>query len=315
MGSVNILQEIGVDRHVVKELISGAGLDLQPLWEDWRKVEAPSQVRVIVIVNTPVDSAVMGRFPNLRMIAVAFTGHDHVDRDACKERGIKVYNVPSYSTDSVAELAVAMAISLLRDIPRGDRDIREVADGRADWWTGFGPGTELAGKTVGILGTGTIGVRVTELFRAFKCEVTGWSREKGDAFRKAGGRYVSKEEVFSESDIVSIHIALNDQTRGFVGKELLHMMKPGACLINTARGPVIETEALVEALQANRIRAALDVFDLEPLPAGDPLLALPNTVLTPHVAYKTKEALERRARITIENIRRFLDGDDTNRVV
>lgn len=314
MESVNILQKIGVDPCLVEELISGAGLDLQIVWEDWRDVVSPDEISVIVTVNTPVDLAVMGRFPNLRMIAVAFTGHDHVDKEACKERGIKVYNVPSYSTDSVAELAIATAISLLRDIPRGDRDIREVADGRADWWTGFGPGTELAGQTVGILGTGTIGLRVTELFRAFKCEIIGWSREKRDAFCKAGGTYVSKEEVFSEADIVSVHIALNDQTRGFVGKERLNMMKPGACLINTARGPVIETEALVEALKANRIRAALDVFDLEPLPAGDPLLALPNTVLTPHVAYKTKEALERRAQITIENIGRFLGGDDTNRV-
>lgn len=276
-------------------------------------------MHAVVTVNARVDEQVLRRFPNLRLVATAFTGYDCADLAACKKRGIKVYNVPSYSTDSVAELTIALAVALLRGIPGADKETRDIRDEREASWKGFGPGIELAGKTVGIIGTGRIGLRAAELFRAFKCPLIAWSRNQREEFSNLDGlirgEYVPKEEVFSRADVVSLHIGLNDETRGFVGKKLLALMKPDACLINTARGPIVDKEVLVEALGEKRIRAAIDVFDQEPLPADDPLLQFPErTILTPHIAYKTREALERRARITIENIRRRFEGDHTNRV-
>jgi D-3-phosphoglycerate dehydrogenase len=208
----------------------------------------------------------------------------------------------------VAELTIALMICLLRDIPRGDRTVR------AGGWKLERWGTEMAGKTVGIVGTGAIGLRVAELCGAFKCKLIGWSRTKRQAFTDLGGQYLPRSQVFSQADVVSIHLALNKDTQGIVGTEELGVMKPGACLVNTARGRVVDKTALIIALKEGRIRAALDVFDQEPLPQDDPLLQVDHALLTPHLAFRTNEALHRRAAVTVQNIRAFLDGSDTNRI-
>ncbi len=308
MQQVLFLQDLGVERDIVQELIDQAGLSWTATWEDWRRVDSPDSVCAIVTVRTIVDESMFDRFPNARMVAVAFTGYDCVDLDACRRRGIAVYNVPFYSTDSVAELTLGLTICLLRDIPYRDRAMRS-----GDWHT-VGRGTELAGKVVGIIGTGAIGLRVAELFKAFKCRLIGWSRTEREQFVDLGGTYVSKENVFTESDIVSIHVPLTDQTEGLVGEHELGLMKQGACLINTARGRVVNKAALVRALTGGRLRAAIDVFDQEPIQEDDPLLKCPNSLLTPHIAFKTSEALLRRARVTIENIQAFLERSDQNRI-
>ena len=309
MQFILFLQDLGVERHIIRDLICEAGLPFAATWEDWRSVESPADVVAIVTVKAIVDDHMFDCFPNARVIAVAFTGYDGIDLDACRRRGIAVYNVPAYSTDSVAELTIGLTISLLRDIPRTDQNLR-AGGWRLDDW-----GAELAGKTVGIIGTGAIGLRVTELFKAFKCRLIGWSRTQRNEFTKLGGKYVSKEQVVSEADIVSIHLALNKDTEGIIGERELGLMKPGACLINTARGRVVDRAALTRALQERRIRAALDVFDQEPVPHDDPLVQAGGTVLTPHIAFKTDEALLRRARSTVQNIRAFLNGSDSNRIV
>ena len=160
MQPILFLQSLGVDRHVIQGLITEAGLPFTATWEDWRRVESPSDVFAIVTVKDPVSDEMFERFSNVRMIAVAFTGYDSVDLDGCRRRGVAVYNVPAYSTDSVAELTIGLTICLLRDIPNGDRRLREGV------WRLEHFGTELAGKTVGIIGTGAIGLRVAELFKA-----------------------------------------------------------------------------------------------------------------------------------------------------
>lgn len=309
MQSLLFLQRLGVEPQVIKDLIAEARLPCVPTWEDWRRVESPEEVFGIVTVQASVNAEILERFSNLRVIVVAFTGYDVLDLDACRRRGIAVYNAPGYSTDSVAELTLALSISLLRDIPRLDQGIRRGG------WRPSGHGTELAGKVVGILGTGAIGRRVAELFKACRCKLIAWSRTLRTEFTELGGAYVPIDEVFSKADVVSIHVQLNEETRGLVGVRELGLMKPGACLINTARGPVVDHAALVCALEEGRIRAALDVFDEEPPAADDPLRAASYTVLTPHVAFQTHEALYRRARITVQNIRAFLDGSDQHRVV
>jgi phosphoglycerate dehydrogenase-like enzyme len=302
------LQKLGVSREVIETLISEAHLPLTPIWTKWREVESPEEVFGIVTVQARVDDEVLDYFPNARVIAVAFTGYDFLDLEACRRRGVAVYNVPAYSTDSVAELTLALAISLLRDIPRGDRQIR------AGGWKLSSHGTELAGKTVGILGTGNIGLRVAELFKAFKSRLIGWSRTNCQAFIDLGGAYLSKEAVLSGADIVSIHLPLTPATKGIISRTELGLMKPNACLINTARGPLVDKTALVQAIEDRRIRAALDVFDQEPPPDDDPLPKLAGTILTPHIAFQTHEALHRRARVTIENIKAFLEKRADNRI-
>jgi phosphoglycerate dehydrogenase-like enzyme len=309
MQTLLILQDLGVAHEVISELIREANLPLEPLWPAPGPVPSPDEVAVIVTVNTPVDERLLTRLPNVRIVAVAFTGYDSVDLEACRQRNIAVCNVPFYATDSVAELTLGLAISLLRDIPAGDRTIRHGG------WLLDHPGTELAGKTVGIIGTGAIGLRVAELFRALKCKLIGWSRTQREPFTTLGGTYLTIDEVFSRADIVSLHVPLDAETRGLIGRKELSLMRPGACLINTARGPIVNSAALVDALESGRIRAAIDVFDTEPAPADDALIHAGATVLTPHIAYKTHEALTRRAAITINNIKGFFDGRDLNRVV
>ena len=308
MQTLLFLQKLGVEPQVIKDLVTEAGLPWVPVWEDWQRVEAPEEVCGIVTVQAAVSEEILDCFPNVRVITVAFTGYDVLDLEACRRRNIAVYNVPGYSTDSVAELTLALAINLLREIPRLDHGIREGG------WKPADHGTELAGRTVGILGTGAIGLRVAELFTACRCRLIGWSRTPRTEFTDLGGTYVGLDEVFTQADVVSVHVQLNEETRGLVGERQLGLMKPGACLINTARGAVVDQAALTRALEQGRIRAALDVLDEEPPAADDPLRRVEHTVLTPHIAFQTHEALYRRARITVENIRAFLDGSGRNRV-
>jgi D-3-phosphoglycerate dehydrogenase len=305
---VLFLQDLGVERRVIQDLIAEAGLPLTATWDDWDRIDAPEQVAALVTVQTAVDEGLFGRLPNIKTIAVAFTGYDCVDLDACRRRGISVYNVPAYSTDSVAELTLALAISLLRDIPRRNQRLH-AGTWKTDRW-----GTELANKTVGILGTGAIGLRVAELFRACKCRLIGWSRTERAAFTDLGGAYLPLDRVLSEAHVVSIHVPLTKDTEHLIGVRELGLMQPGACLINTARGRVLDKTALIKAVEAQGIRAALDVFDEEPLPPDDPLISVDDILLTPHIAFKTHEALHRRARITVENIRAALEGSDVNRI-
>jgi D-3-phosphoglycerate dehydrogenase len=245
------------------------------------------------------------------MVSVAFTGFDRVDLDLCRGRGIAVYNVPDYSTDSVAELTLGLALALCRNIPIADSQVR---DGH---WVMDGPGSELAGKKVGILGTGSIGLRVAELYAAFKCRIVGWSRTRREAFICLGGEYRdSVTDVCSGCDLLSVHLPLNSDTNGIIGSRELTVMPKHAYLINTARAAVVDSIALAEALKAKRIAgAAIDVFDTEPVSPHNPLLKLSTILLTPHIGYFTSEALVRRAEIAVSNIQRFLSGDSLNRVL
>ena len=243
------------------------------------------------------------------MIAVAFTGYDSVDMEYCQEQGIAVYNVPKYSTNSVVELTIGLTIAVLREITYGNNIIRN------DKWS-FKPGIELFEKTVGIVGTGEIGVATAKIFKAFGCEVVGWSRSENEAFMELGGRYiVDKQTFFATADIVSIHLPLNKDTKGIIGKEELSAMKPTAIIINTARGAIINESDLIAVLEQKQIAGAgLDVFEKEPIDSNNSLLQLENVVLTPHVAYRTEEALNRRMNVTVKNIENFVADKKDNRV-
>ena len=284
-----------------------SNLDYDIIWDE--KSTTPAKVEVIVTVLKKLGKEYLQQFTNLKMIAVAFTGYDSVDMEYCQEQGIAVYNVPKYSTNSVVELTIGLTIAVLREITYGNNIIRN------DKWS-FKPGIELFGKTVGIMGTGEIGVATAKIFKAFGCEVIGWSRSENEAFMELGGRYiVDKQTFFATADIVSIHLPLNKDTKGIIGKEELSAMKPTAIIINTARGAIINESDLIAVLEQKQIAGAgLDVFEKEPIDSNNSLLQLENVVLTPHVAYRTEEALNRRMNVTVKNIENFVADKKDNRV-
>ena len=284
-----------------------ANLNYEIVWDE--KAATPAKVEVIVTVLKKLGKEYLQQFPNLKMIAVAFTGYDSVDMEYCKEHGIAIYNVPKYSTNSVVELAIGLTIAVLREITFGNDIIRNKK------WS-FKPGIELFGKTVGIMGTGEIGVATAKIFKAFGCEVIGWSRSENEAFKTLGAKYIAdKQEFFAAADIVSVHLPLNKDTKGIIGKKELAAMKMTAVLVNTARGAIVNEGELIAALEQKEIAGAgLDVFEKEPVDSNNRLLKLDNVVLTPHVAYKTEEALNRRMEVTVKNIADFRDNNKGNRV-
>ena len=260
---------------------------------------------IAVISNLPFKKEVMERCPKLKMLSVAFTGVDHVDMDYCHERGILVSNCAGYSNTAVSELVFGLALSLYRRIIECDRAVRAGKDK-----TGL-VGLELSGKKFGIIGMGAIGTRTAQLAKAFGCEVLGFNRSPRQI---EGVRMTDLDTLLSECDIVSLHVPLTDETRGLIGERELSLMKLGAVLINTARGPVVDSRALAAALKEGRLAgAAVDVYETEPPIAQDhPLLTAPNVTATPHVAFATKEALYQRAAIVFDNVAGYLEGRPKN---
>lgn len=277
--------------------------------EDPEKLaERGKDADIIIIANQPFRKNVIEKCENLKLLSVAFTGVDHVDVDYCKERGIRVCNAAGYSTNAVAELAFGLAISVLRNIPACDAVCRKEG-------TKAGlVGGELFGKTFGIVGTGAIGGKVAKIAQAFGCKVIAYSRTVKPEMQGLGITYMSLEEVLKESDIVSLHVPLNEKTKGLIGEKEIALMKKNAILLNTARGPVVDSDALAKALNEEKIAGAgIDVFEMEPpVPADHPLLHSKHTVVTPHVAFASHEALFTRAQIVAENILKWEDGAPQN---
>jgi len=310
MGTIAILQDLGVSRARVEELAREILPDWTLRWDTGPgpATERAASAEVIITVNEPLDGAALEAL-RPRLVSISFTGTDHVDLEASRRHGIAVTNVPAYATASVAELTVGLIVSLMRMVVAGDGSVR------AGTWRSGITGIELEGKTVGVVGTGRIGTAVARRLAPFGCTLLGASRSRPRSFIEAGGTHADLDDLLGRSDIVTLHVPLTDATRALIGAREIDLMKRGALLVNTARGPVVDTDALVRALEEERIGgAAIDVYDAEPIPADHPLLAAPRTILLPHVAFATREALERKAVQTLENIRDHLDGASTNRV-
>lgn len=309
--AVLFLEDLDVDRARVEELLAATGHPFRAAWPNGEDPPDPQEVFALVTVRTRVDEALLGTFPGAKLVAVAFTGYDAVDLDACRARGVAVANVPGYATDSTAELAVALTLGVLRQIPAAHQG---VAGGG---WKLPEPGRELAGKPVGVVGTGTVGLRAAALFRAFGCALFGWSRTPKQEFLDLGGEYLPDlGSLFGKVEIVSIHLPLTGETEGIIGAELLAELRPSAVLVNTSRGGVIDQDALVDALATGRFAGAgLDVLAEEPPAEDDPIRRQPRVILTPHLGYRTREALERRAAVTVENLKAFVEGRKLNRVL
>ena len=263
---------------------------------------------IVMIANMPFPESVVRGADRLRMLDVAFTGIDHVAAECCREKEIMICNCANYSNQSVAEMTLGLALGLLRRIPEADRAVRG-GKGSAGLMGG-----EIAGRTVGVIGTGRIGERVIDLFLAFGARVAAYSRTEKSEIAARGVAYLPLDALLAQSDIVTLHVPATPETRHLIGERELRLMRGGSLLINCARGPVVDTPALKKALEEGWIGgAAVDVFDQEPpLPGDHPLLGVKNLLLTPHTAYLTREAMERRARIAFSNVSAYLDGAPRN---
>lgn len=300
-----VMEPLGVKMELINALaapLQAAGHDFVYYTEkdtDQTKLLARvQQADIIMLANQPLSAEIINACPNLKMLSVAFTGVDHIALAACRERGIVVCNAAGYSTNAVAELTFGLAISVIRNIVPCDARCRQA--GTKDGLAGFG--------------TGAIGSRVAKLAAAFGCRVLAYSRTPKAELQADGVSYVSLDELLAASDFVSLHVPLTDATRGLINAEAIAKMKPTAVLLNTARGPVVDSEALAQALNEGRLAGAgIDVFEGEPPIAPEhPLCHAKNTVLTPHVAFASAEALAARADIVFANIEKWLAGAPQN---
>jgi len=274
-------------------------------------IERLKDAEIAIISNIKLTKDVMSHCPKLKMLSVAFTGVDHIDLDYCRSANISVCNASGYATEAVSELALALMLNVYRNIVELDNKTR-CGEGR----DGF-LGRQIHGKTVGIVGTGAIGCRTASILRNFSCKVVAWSRTKKQELINSGVEYISLEELLTISDIISLHLPLNKDTYHIISEEKLRLCKPDAILINTARGDVVDMQALAFALKNKKIAGAgIDVFEKEPpLPKDHLLLNLPNCIVTPHVAYATEEAFAARIDIVVNNIESWLAGKAINLIV
>ena len=265
-------------------------------------IERMHDADIAVISNIKLSAAVLSQCTNLKYLSVAFTGLDHIDFAYCKEHNITVQNAAGYSTTAVSELAVGMMLDLLRNIVTLNEAIRQGGS------RGTFLGRELRGKTVGIVGTGAIGTATARLLLAFGAKVIAWSRTERPEVKALGVTYMPLDDLLRQSDIVSLHVPLCDETRGLIGERALSLMKPTALLVNTARGPVCDIAAVGKALVESRIAgAAFDVFEQEPpLPINHLLLSTNRCLVTPHVAFATEESFAARADIVFGHVDQWL---------
>lgn len=271
-------------------------------------LERVADADIIMLANQPLSAEIINNCRNLKMLSVAFTGVDHIDLEACRSKNVLVCNAAGYSTNAVAELTFGLAISVIRNIVPCDGRCRSAAT--KDGLVGF----ELFGKTFGVVGTGAIGCRVARIAQAFGCRVLAYSRTPKAELSELGIKYVTLEKLLAQSDFVSLHVPLTEATKGLINADAISKMKETAVLLNTARGGVVDSRALADALNEGRLAGAgIDVFEIEPpIVEEHPLCHAKNTVLTPHIAFASKEALEARADIVFANLWKYFAGEPQN---
>jgi len=268
--------------------------------------ERLAEATIAITNKVVIDESVLNQCPDLKLICVAATGVNCIDLDAAERKGVPVLNVSGYSTDSVAQHVFAMMLSLTISLHRYAPEAQKWAESpmftRLDY-----PISDLAGKTLGIVGLGNIGQKVATIAQALGMNVIAYARENAES--REGIKRLPKAEFFAQSDVITLHCPLTAETENFINKETLNLCKPGAVLINTGRGPLIDEHAVAEALRTGQLGGAgLDVLSSEPPPADHPLLAtdIPNLLITPHTAWASKESRQRLIEGVTENIRGFL---------
>lgn len=303
------VEPIGISRQRAEELVeryAAKGCDFV-VYPDRKEdeqtlVERMKDADVVIVSNIRLSREVLEQCPKLKFLNVAFTGLDHIDQDYCREKGIVIRNASGYATQAVAELAVGLMLDVYRKITPFDASTRNL-QGRNNIL-----GRELHGKTVGLVGTGAIGLRTAAILKAFGCRLLAYSRTERQEALDMGIEYTTLEDLMQRSDIISLHTPLTAQTKGLISREMLELCKPSAIIINTARGAVIDNKALAEMLNKDCIAGAgIDVYEYEPpLQSNHPLLSAKNAVLLPHVAFATQESFSMRVDIILRNLDEYL---------
>lgn len=269
---------------------------------------------LITTNKTVIDRHTMESCPKLKYIGVLATGYNVVDLDAAKEHGIVVTNVPAYSTDAVAQFTFALLLELANQVGVHNSSVKDGGWVRSkDFSYSVMPTMELYGKTMGIIGYGSIGQRVADIAHAFGMKVLVSSRTEKKLPEGGWIRWVSREELFAEADVISIHCPLFPETKGMINREAIGLMKRTALVINTARGGCIVEQDLADALNSGRIAgAAVDVVSQEPMKEDNPLLTAKNIIITPHIAWAPREVRQRLLQIAGDNMGTFLAGHPIN---
>ena len=303
------------DSPALMRLRNAPGIDVELMTS--RPTDEVDLARRIAGAHTAISIRATSRFtrdvlvssPELKHVAVWGTGTDNVDLDAARRQSIAVTNTPGTATEAVAEHALALLLALAKRVPELDVRVRA-----GEWPRGML--MQVVGKTIGIVGTGSIGARMAALARGIGMRVIAWTLHPDEARAfELGVRYVDLETLLREADVVSVHLRLSEETRGLIGTNELSLMKPTALLVNTARGPLVDQTALVEALRNQAIGgAALDAFEEEPVPRDSQLLTLPNVILSPHTAGTTAEALANGLNMAVDNVLGFVAGRAEHRV-
>lgn len=276
-------------------------------------VERIGSAEIVILNKTPITESVLSQCPSIRLICVLATGYNVVDCQAAAKRNIPVCNVPGYGTDSVAQFTFALLLELCHQIGHHSTVVHQgkwsSCPNFCFWDT---PQMELVGKTMGIIGYGSIGQAVAKIAKAFGMHVLAYSRTQ---YPEHAGEYTDLDTLLRTSDIVSLHCPLFPETKGMIDAAAIAKMKDGAILLNTARGPLIDEAAVADALRSGKLRgAAMDVVSQEPIPASSPLLGTPNCIITPHMAWAPIEARQRILNITVDSIRSFLNDTPVNAV-
>ena len=265
----------------------------------------PFDIVCVMRERTPMTRSIIERLPKLRLIASTATRNASIDLKAAEERGVQVVHT-GYTSAPTIELTWALILGSARNLVAENKSLRG-----GGWQQSVGD--DMAGRTLGVLGLGNIGSAVAQIGNAFGMKVIAWSQNlAAERAAEVGATRVSNEDLFREADIVSVHMVLSGRTRGLVGAAELALMKPSARLVNTSRGPIVVEADLIAALTTGRIAgAAIEVFDQEPLPLDHPFRALPNLLATPHIGYVSRGLYGRFYQDTVENIRRWLNGQAT----
>ncbi len=331
MNIAYFFQESWEQDHIKKALPDDAVAFYQGSLADSPSIADRDAAVLSVFVNSQVGEVEMQRFPALKLIATRSTGFDHVDLDAAKKRGIAVCNVPFYGENTVAEFTFALLLALSRKIEAAHRRVIETARFTQEGLRGF----DLAGKTIGVVGGGHIGIRVARIAKGFEMKVLVFDlNQNQELARENGFSYVTLEDLLAQSDIVTLHVPYNEHTHHLLNRETFSHMKRGAYLINTARGAVVETRAMVEALAGGILAGAgLDVLEeegdlsdelkllaqpttsmeeLQTVLENHYLISHPRVVVSPHIAFNTQEAIMRILDSTIANLKAFSSGAPTN---
>jgi glycerate dehydrogenase len=291
-----------------------ASVEVHERTEPSKIVERARGAEFVLTNKVPLSSDTLNQLPDLRYIGVLATGYNVVDVKAAKERGIPVCNIPTYGTASVAQHAFALLLELCNHVQAHADGVRAGQwTTNKDWCFTLAPMMELAEKTLGVVGFGRIGRQVGEIGHALGMRVIAHDSVQTNAPSFAGFRFAPLDELLQESDAVSLHCPLFPDTQGMINAKTLRLMKPSAFLINTSRGPLIVEQDLADALNEGRLAGAgLDVLSVEPPPATNPLLQARNCLITPHIAWASRESRSRLMDLAVENFAAFLNGTPRN---